>query len=71
MILSYLWRILLSAGVMGLAAYILVQKISFLIVIPVAGIIYFVLLFWTGAITKELLLSIIKKTKIENSNTAV
>jgi len=71
MILDYLWRILLSAVVMGGMAYLLVQKISFVIVIPVGGVIYFVLLFWTRAITKELLLSIIKKTKIENSNHVV
>ncbi len=70
-ILDYLWRILLSAGVMGAVAYLLGQKISFIIVIPVAGVMYCALLFWTKAVTKELLLSIVKKTKIKESNIAV
>ncbi len=70
-ILDYLWRILLSAGIMGIVAYLLIQKISFVIVIPVAGVIYFALLFLTRAVTKDLLLSVIRKTKIEDTNNVV
>jgi len=63
-IADYSWRIFLSAGVMGVTAYLLVQRISFIIVIPIAGLIYVVFLFFTRALTKDLLLSIVKKTKI-------
>lgn len=62
-ILSFVWRILVSAGVMGIFAFLLLQKISFVFVIPLAGAMYVGLLFVTGALTKNIIVSLIKKNK--------
>lgn len=71
LIFSYAWKIFISAVIMGLSAFVLVQKINFIIVIPLAAIIYFIILFLTGVLTKDLILSAVRKTKGENISSTI
>ncbi len=57
----YFWRTFLPAAVMGAVAYAMVLKMSFIIVIPVAAILYGALLFVFGAIDRDLLKRLVAK----------
>lgn len=65
-------RAAVPSVVMGICVFWLCGKINFLYTIPVGGIIYFILLYATGGVTKELIFEFInkifRKATYENSN---